>query len=401
MLSSAEDRLWLRYMAVDRIRQFKFQLESSSKNKSFHLAFHGALLDQESSTDLIPSLRKCSTLESIFLDDFQCSTATWTALFEKCIRGLVEEQTNKARRFTLLLRRIQVNNNNNEDNSEEDEQDIASGVLLARSLARFLQPTATAAATATKSSPSCVATELELHLIDCDLTSHAAEILFSKNILGGVNTMSLRLLSLEGNDTIGNVGLEFLAQALTTTTAGGGGSALLHQLKTLSIERVGASGEGLHRLLESIRHHPNLQCLNLMGNHLDPNHLELLRDLLAHDNQRLERVQWESGSISAQLLLPASTLRATTTTTTTTREIDFWLRVNRAGRRRWLCWGQQQDHGDDKNNNLLLQPALWPFVLEPLASKDPEVLYWFLRSRPELSSNRSPLWSTYWYAVIR
>jgi hypothetical protein len=113
------------------------------------------------------------------------------------------------------------------------------------------------------------------------------QIIFTN--IGGINA-SLRLLSLEGN-TIGNALLATTTTTSTAATAGTICSCALPHLETLSLECVGASQEGLKKLLESIRHHPNLQCLNLMGNAVDQSStLDFLCSLLENDGARLQRV---------------------------------------------------------------------------------------------------------------
>lgn len=334
MLNSAENRMWLRYLTVDRIRQYQQQLEALPQ--SFHLALHGSVLEQDSARALITSIMKCS-LNSIFLDDFQCSRSTWLA-FDECLQAL----SMKVPRIQLQLRRISIIDEaavESEASSDKSEME-GSDVYLARRLSELVK--SLSLKDDTKSSLS------ELVVMDCGLTSHAAQVLLSD--LCNTPT-SLQLLSLEGN-SIGNAGIRFVSRAL-----GLGLDGPLAELQTLSLERVGASDDGIGVLLESIRHHKNLKCLNLMGNHTGKRNLKLFRNILENENHSLERVQWDGEKDD---------------------ELDFWLRVNRKGRR--FVWNYQQT---DSRSSLL---ALWPWILEPLAKSDPPVLYYFLRSKPELCS---------------
>ena len=335
MLSSAENRMWLRYLAADRIRQYQQQLERQPHQPSFHLALHGSFFEEGAAQDVIASLGKCSQLESIFLDDFQCTSSTWMAL-EECLQVLAE----RVSRFQLRLRRIHVvqdgETGTGSESNQEDENLDESDVYLARRLSQRVRQW-----TMDEAKQSMV----ELHLIDCSITSHGAQVLFSN--LGNTTT-SLELLSLEGN-SIGNAGIRYVAQAM---------EGPLSSLQTLSVERVGASDDGIRELLESIRHHRHLKSLNLTSNVMNPDNVRLLCDILSKENLTLECFQWDGHDVL----------------------IDFWLSVNRAGRRFVL-----QDHNEAVRNRWPLV-VLWPWILERLAQADPSILYFFVRSRPEYSS---------------
>jgi hypothetical protein len=88
-------------------------------------------LEEDPANDLIKSVMKSSSsFESIFLDDFQCSQTTWTALLEACSSALADadaEQEAPSWPFKLLLRRIQITRKNkNNDHQDQDERKVES-----------------------------------------------------------------------------------------------------------------------------------------------------------------------------------------------------------------------------------------------------------------------------------
>ncbi len=344
MMNAEERNLLLRYLAVEQFRYYENQLIQGISNlSSFHLELHGTILAFENAQKLIQALMQCNALEFIFLDNFQCHPSTWLAI-DECLQALLapneNKQTSSQQFHRLMIRRIRILStvesnleyprSNNDDNVDDDKLDEESGVLLlARSLSRLLR--------------SSSYQLLECNLFDCGLTSHEAQIMFSNSF---TNT-SLRLLSLHGNSSIGNTGIKFLADALPN----------FPHLHTLCVERVGLSQSGFFLLLDAIRNHPQLRYLLVMGNFMDVSTIEYLIDMLTHDNLRLHRIQWD----------PTETNHKNYH-----KLIVFWLRTNRAGRR----WVLQHTYSGSS-------ASVWPLVLEKVTSKDPSILYFFIRSRPE------------------
>lgn len=404
MLGSADSYMWLRYLAVERMQHYQNQLRYKPDRTFFHLELHGSVLDNIQ--ELKEALLQCSCLESLFLDSFQCDLSTWNTLHE-CIQILATKNNansssssshgHQRRYFKVQLRRIRIlldDTNTHPDQTVLEDNDSpllnTSGAYLAKSLSQLLHYLS------------------ELHVMDCDIPSYGAQVLFATSTTttttttisntttnnkkrlhdiqsNNIESSSLQLLSLEGNTAIGNIGMTFLAQALTTQC--------LSNLHTLSVERVGASQDGLCTLLDAIRHHPNLACLNIMGNVMDHPTLQHLLDILIHDNTILQQIQWDRSITPTMNISSSSTSSIISTRATGTAlpiqvdplasesvsvssSIEFWLRVNCAGRR----WIVQDSH------SWSLPSALWPWILQRFTHYDPDVLYYVLRSRPEFCS---------------
>lgn len=381
------------------MRHYHNQLRYKPDRTFFHLELHGSVLDNVQ--ELKQALIQCSCLESMFLDDFQCDRATWRTL-QECLQILavkhasalsstisLSSQSHHARRnFKLQLRRIQI--------LFEEEDVIMSDPTLSTTSDSDTLVQPTSGAYLAKSLAELSPYLSELHVMDCDIPSYGAQLLFttmtnnSDPTYSRIQSLPLQLLSLEGNTAMGNVGMTFLAQALS--------SGCLEHLQTLSVERVGASQDGLCTLFDAIRHHPNLACLNIMGNVLDHPTLQYLLNVLIQDNTILQHIQWDRSMIvspaskpttnatipSSETELPITVDPSSSPSVPTVSSlssllcsIEFWLRLNRAGRR-WIVQDSQ---------SWSLPVALWPRILQRFSHRDPDLLYYVLRSRPEFCSS--------------
>jgi hypothetical protein len=284
---------------------------------------------------LVEPLAQCTALKSICLEHMGCDSGVWSRLMgalvpictttptTECLDGRVSG-------ITVMIRQVQIRTD------PEAEWD-AGPCHLVSSLLNILPGIS------------------ELHLVDCDLTADALQILLLDRTQSSTNiaNTSLRLLSLEGNTSIGTVGLQYLGSALVRFPG----------LETLSIERVGASQTGLLVFLDSIQPHPNIRCLNLMANSITQPTIERLERLVSQENFLLQRVLWSSTSGSGKSTAPAQA-----------SSIYFWLQVNRVGRQ--FLWRTQQ-----------VPPTLWARFLESIivrGTSNVDVLYYFIRSHPGL-----------------
>ncbi|KAL3938733.1 MAG: hypothetical protein SGARI_001625, partial [Bacillariaceae sp.] len=189
----------------------------------------------------------------------------------------------------------------------------------------------------------------ELHLVNCHLNALAAQDLGRQMVLS-----NLKVLSLEGN-SIGNVGVKCIAKALEETTS---------TLQALDIDRVGCSMDGMKALSESVAENATLQSLSCSGN----GGLDILpRRNSNSSNEDKPASQTESTLHDHPFedLLHVNTSIQKLQPTGITPKIDFYLKLNRAGR---SLIGK---NAIGKTLHLILERV----------NNDPDVMFFFLNAQ--------------------
>lgn len=228
---------------------------------------------------------------------------------------------------------------------------------------------------------------IEMHLVECDIDALTAQKL-SLDLI--TKRRALQVLSLEGN-AIGNIGVKSIAKALAkpkscekrynnsgrSAEKQGHGTETSHetkcQLRALDIERVGCSmKDGLTALAEALKDNETLESLSFGGN-------SGLDDQSVYANTSIKKAS-DSREKSTQELHPFHQLLLTNTTLRQLQPmlrlpisiiptIDFFLRMNKAGREKVLM----KNPTDDRN-----VPKVLHYILHNV-SDDPNIIYEFLR----------------------
>lgn len=336
-MNDIESRMWRRYVAKDLLQGYHRQLVMKKDSLVDYLG--SGELSEEDVERIGGALEECKSLQSIRLCDFSCSAAVWRKLMTSISKLRADAEntppslSNDDWEFKLTCRKVIV-----WSEEQDEEQDEDGGCSMMRGLAEHLLPNRLS----------------KLHLQGCNLSPQAVQRLLSWPTNTTIDSC-LKLLSLEGNEYIGSAGFCSLAPSLPRLSA----------LETFSIERTGSPDSGMMALLDSVQHQPRLKCLNLMANHMSRPVVERLSRLVSHENFVLEQVLWTGGNADEK------------------RTIDFWLRVNRAGRRFIFSNG-------DKH----LPRKLWSRVLERVSrtttkESSSDVIFYFLRSRPDMVDHLS------------
>jgi Leucine-rich repeat (LRR) protein len=325
-LSPSEHRIWTRYLSMDKLRQYRRILETTPAMKRFSIHGGGSInaVDDETNDEQIMELvtTLClyqggdqSSLEEFTIEFFSFSQLGWNALSNAlhAIRNLKR----------LYLRHVHVKN--------EDGRTMP--VYLVKNLLH-----------------KCPSLE-HLDLVDCHLNAMAAQNLAQQ--LLSKSSRKLKILSLEGN-SIGNVGVKLLAQALELNTT----------LTALDIDRNGCSIDAWMALSESLKTNKSLQALSCCGN----GGLEAMVSWTSSKTKDNEGGRWKSPVACQHPFEELLLINRTVTMIQPPRitsQIEFYLRLNRAGRK-WI--------GEHVMNHIF-------HLLLHRVCDDPDVIYYFLKAQ--------------------
>ncbi|KAG7338044.1 hypothetical protein IV203_035913 [Nitzschia inconspicua] len=324
-LSPSEHRIWTRYMSTDKMRQYRRILETTPEMKRFSIhggGDTGTVVDNDD--DQILELATAivlhqggerSTLEEFTIEFFTVSVLSWNTL------GNALRELPKLKR--LFLRQVHVKNDDGE----------TMPMLLTENLLS-----------------KCPTLE-QLHMVDCHLNAMAAQDIARQLAM---KHSRLQLLSLEGN-SIGNVGVKCIGRVLEYNSS----------LLALDIDRVGCSMDAWVVLADSLKHNQSLLRLSCSGNGgLDP---AVEKVALTSKSETTDT----SSEIQSSLRHPFEEMICFNTTLLTiqppriTLQIEFHLRLNRAGRK-WI--------GDES------MAKLFPRILHRVR-QDPDVVFYFLKAQ--------------------
>lgn len=264
-----------------------------------------------------------STLTDVSIEFCTLSICGWNAL------GNALQELRKLKR--LYLRQVHVKN----ENGETLPESLTNG-LLSR----------------------CCPNLEHLYVVDCHLNAMTAQTL-ARQLSSLKSSNKLQVLSLEGN-SIGNAGVKCLSKALehNTTTLG-----------ALDIDRVGCSTDAWLALAESLKYNTTLKSLSCSGNGgLDPICMKSESSSSTEDSSIQNDTKDStigSRHLFEDLLCVNATLQRIITPSQITPQVEFFLRLNRAGRK-WI------------GENIMTK--IFPFVLQRI-NRDPDVIFYFLRAQ--------------------
>jgi hypothetical protein len=283
-----------------------------------------------------------STIVEIKIEFLTCSNVSWIVLCQAF------KELPKLKR--ILLRQVRVVRNNQDD--DEDDENMSLPEILSSNVLNH-----------------CPNIE-ELHLVDCGLNSMVAQALARqlparvRATQSNPSLSGLKVLSLEGN-SIGNVGVKCISNALEHNNS----------LVALDIDRIGCCFDGIHALSKSLKQNGRLASLSCFDN----GGLERFRRpptssaataptsniKFVHGSTQVHGQQPRFDHLFEDLLSVNTTLKRIQPRAYITPAIDYYLRLNRAGRR-YL--------GDAYVTERLLHLVLGP------VSNDVDVLYYFLHA---------------------